>query len=192
MLDSAPRKPYHYAHSRYWRCRIHRFRTDPSPHPRYRAQRAQLGQTDLRRQPRSRWPAWKATRAISSFRPTSPIVSGSARRCWTSSRTPSCIWPPNPTSIAPSTARPNSFRPTSSAPTSCWRPPAPTGRRCRPSVARRSASTTSPPMRCTATCTASTTCSPRPPYAPSSPYSASKASSDHWSGPGSVPTACRC
>jgi dTDP-glucose 4,6-dehydratase len=46
---------------------------------------------------------------------------------------------------------------------------------------RASASTTSRPTKCSATCRSTAASSPRTtPYAPSSPYSASKAASDHF------------
>ena len=96
------------------------------------------------------------------------------------SRAPSCTSPPRATSTARSTARPRSSRPTSSARSSCSRRRAATGRRSRAPRATPSASCTSRPTRSTARS------GPRDPaftettpYAPNSPYSASKAGSDH-------------
>ena len=73
-----------------------------------------------------------------------------------------------------------SSAPTSTEPSACWRKRAPIGRRCRNPIAHRSASSMSRPTKfmvrsgrddpafCETT-----------PYAPNSPYSASKAASDH-------------
>ncbi len=106
---------------------------------------------------------------------------GDARRSSPpTSPTRSCIWPRKPMSTARSTARRRSSKPTSSAPTRCSTRRASTGRRCRRRARRRSASTTSPPTRCSAPSARPTRRSPRPPpYDPRSPYSASKAASDH-------------
>ena len=70
--------------------------------------------------------------------------------------------------------------PTSSARSLCSRRRAPTGRRCRSRSARTSAFCTFPPTRSTARSApdADGFCETTP-YAPNSPYSASKAASDH-------------
>lgn len=89
-------------------------------------------------------------------------------------------WRRKATSIALSTARRPLSRPTWLALTLYWKRHAITGSLWRRRRSSLSVSIISPPMKCTVTCTAPTICSPRTtPYAPSSPYSASKASSDH-------------
>ena len=96
-----------------------------------------------------------------------------------SSPTPSCISPPRATSTARSTAPRPSSRPMSAAPTRCSRPPSPTGASSTPRPARASASSTSRPTRCSARSGATGKFSETTPYAPNSPYAASKAASDH-------------
>jgi dTDP-4-dehydrorhamnose reductase len=80
-------------------------------------------------------------------------------------------------STAPSTAPRTSSRPTSPAPSTSLRPPAPTG----PAKAspKASASTTSPPTRSSAPSAPTGQFTEHTPYDPRSPYSASKAASDH-------------
>ena len=88
--------------------------------------------------------------------------------------------PPRATSTARSTARRRSCRPTSSARWRCWKPRATTGASLRRRRARRaSASCTSPPTRSTARSATPASSPKTTPYAPNSPYSASKAASDH-------------
>ena len=71
-------------------------------------------------------------------------------------------------------------RPTSSAPSRCWRPRAPTSRPRRRRARARSASTISRPTRCSArSAPDDAPFTETTPYDPRSPYSASKAASDH-------------
>ena len=72
-----------------------------------------------------------------------------------------------------------SCRPTSSARSSCSRPRAPTGARSTAREATPSASCTSRPTRSTARSAPTTAFTETTPYEPNSPYSASKAASDH-------------
>ena len=65
------------------------------------------------------------------------------------------------------------------APLTCWNAPGPTGLGCRRMRRRRFASCTSPRMRYTAPWVTKVCFTETTPYAPNSPYSASKAASDH-------------
>ena len=145
-----------------------------------RSRRRQRRQADLRRQPRVARRRRATTRATRSSRPTSATRAARARRASSvTSRTPSCTSRPSRTSTARSTGRRRSSRPTSSARSRCCRRALRHWRALDGASATASASSTSRPTRSSAR-SAPTAASPRTtPYAPNSPYSASKAASDH-------------
>jgi dTDP-glucose 4,6-dehydratase len=92
--------------------------------------------------------------------------------------TPWSTSPPRATSTAPSTAPPPSSRPTSSAPSTCSTAPAPTGAGlAEPKAAFRFLHVSTDEVYGSLGATGAFT--ETTPYAPNSPYSASKAASDH-------------
>ena len=133
-------------------------------HGEYDVVRARLA--DLRGQPR----VAEAGRGRDRVRARRHLRRGARRPAGGRSATWSCTSRPSRTWTTRSTTRRRSSRPTWSAPT----------RSSRRSASTASGCTTSPPTRSSATSTSTaTTSSPSPrPYDPSSPYSATKASSD--------------
>jgi len=107
---------------------------------------------------------------------TAPLVG---RLLLNTSRARSSTLPRSPMWTAPSTARKTSSRPTSSARSTCSKKPAATGTTCRKRTRPGSASSTSPPTRSTARSARTTRVYRKYPVRSNSPYSASKASSDH-------------
>ena len=121
-------------------------------------------------------------------RPTLPVRACRylRRRSWSRlhsksiARAPSCTLPPKATSIAPSSIRAPSSRPTCRAPTPCWSRPGATGRR-----STRGAKTAFRFLHVSTDEVYGTLGPDDPPfsettpYAPNSPYAASKAASDH-------------
>ena len=159
------------------RRRLHRLQLRASTLAAHRRADRQPGQAHLRRQPAQPRARCATTRATRSCRATScdrALVRSAARR--STSRAPSCTSPPRATSTARSPARRTSSRPTWSAPSRCSRRRAPTGGDERGRFRFLHVSTDEVYGSLGPNDPAFTETTP---YAPNSPYSASKAASDH-------------
>ena len=126
------------------------------------------------------WPTCWATPTWSSSRGTSPTAPPCAGCSPRSAPRRSSTSPPRATSTARSTTPAPSSRPTSSAPSSCWRRPGIISRTLGRGGAARLPLPPRLHRRGLRQPRAHRRASPRrPPYAPNSPYSASKAAADH-------------